>query len=159
MMNSRWRNLLLAGGCLVVCFLPGVFGGRFVPGVWYQGLAKPALTPPGWLFPVAWTALYVMMGVSLFIVLRKTAGSATPKAALSAFALQLLLNGLWSWIFFGLHMPALAFAEIVFLWLAIGISAVHFWHIKRAAGLLLLPYLGWVTFAAWLNFSLWRLNL
>ena len=156
-MNSRWRGLLLAAGCLFVCFLPGVFGGRFVPGAWYQALVKPALTPPGWVFPVAWTVLYVMMGISLFLILRQ-AGRAAPKAALTAFALQLILNGLWSWIFFGLHRPMLAFAEIVILWMAIAMSAMQFWQIRRTAGLLLLPYLAWVTFAAWLNLGLWRLN-
>ena len=157
-MNPKWRDFLMATGCLIVCFLPGIFGGRFAPGSWYQGLAKPALTPPGWAFPVAWTVLYMMMGISLFLVLRTTRPS-IPKIALSAFALQLLFNGLWSWIFFGLQRPGLAFAEILVLWLAIVVSAVQFWKIRRAAGLLLLPYIGWVSFAAWLNFGLWRLNL
>ncbi len=157
-MNPRWQRFLTASGCLFVCFLPGIFGGRFAPGSWYQGLVKPALTPPGWVFPVAWTILYLMMGISLFMVLRD-AKHAALKTALPAFALQLILNGLWSWIFFGLQRPGLAFAEILVLWLTIVISAALFWKIRRAAGLLLLPYLGWVTFAAWLNFGLWRLNL
>lgn len=158
MINAGWRRFVMAAACMGVCFLPGLFGGRFAPGQWYQALEKPLLTPPGWVFPVAWTILYLMMGISLFMILRTKRPSAS-KIALSAFALQLVLNGLWSWIFFGLQRPGLAFAEILVLWLTIVFSAVQFWKIRRAAGLLLLPYIGWVAFAAWLNLALWRLNL
>lgn len=156
-MTPRIRDGLLAAGCLIVCFLPGIFGGRFAPGVWYQALDKPLLTPPGWVFPIAWTALYVMMGISLFLVLRESRPK-VPFATMTVFAVQLVLNGLWSWIFFGLQRPALAFVEILALWGAIALSLLLFRRLKPLAGLLLAPYLVWVTFAAYLNFGLWRLN-
>ena len=151
------RDLLLAACCVLVCFLPGIFGSRFTPGDWYAALAKPSLTPPGWVFPVVWTALYLMMGVALLLVLRSGAGSGL-RVALIVYAAQLLLNGLWSWLFFGLHRPGLALLEIVLLWLLIAASVVLFWRLRPLAGALLVPYLAWVGFAAWLNLGLWRLN-
>jgi tryptophan-rich sensory protein len=144
----------MLAACIVVCFLPGVFGGRFQPGPWYEALVKPAWTPPGWAFPVAWTVLYVLMGVSLWLALRAGAG----RTAIAVFGLQLLLNGTWSWLFFGLQRPALALAEILVLWLLILASTVLFWRVRPLAGALLLPYLAWVGFAAVLNAALVRLN-
>ena len=152
------RETLLAIGCLMVCFLPGLLGSRFQPGAWYESLAKPALTPPGWVFPVTWTALYLMMGVALFLVARQHATANGFPLAVSVFASQLLLNALWSWFFFGLQRPALAFLDIVALWFLILASVLLFWRISTVASMLLLPYLVWVGFATWLNFAFWRLN-
>ncbi len=157
-MSSAIRDVLLGVGCVVVCFLPGIIGSRFQPGPWYESLQKPLLTPPGWVFPVAWTILYLLMGVALFVVVRRANIVAEAPAALAIFALQLVLNGLWSWLFFGLQRPGLAFFEISVLWCLILASVVLFWRISVLAGALLIPYLVWVGFASWLNFGLWRLN-
>lgn len=153
-MSSSIRDVASLALCVAICFLPGLFGSQFAPGAWYEQLAKPAWTPPGWAFPVAWTALYALMGVSLWLAWRAGAG----RLALAVFAAQLVLNGLWSWIFFGLQRPGLALVEIVALWLLVLASTSMFWKARPLAGALLLPYLGWVAFAAALNAALVRLN-
>lgn len=156
-MNQALQRSALAFICVIICFIPGIFGSYFRPGEWYLKLTKPALTPPGWLFPIVWTALYLMMGGAMFLVLISFQKQ-MPLAAITVFTLQLVLNGIWSWLFFGLHQPDLALIEISLLWLLILISMILFWRIRPLAGCLLLPYLIWVSFAAWLNFWLWRLN-
>lgn len=156
-MPTATREVLLAAGCIVLCFVPAVVGSRFTPGAWYAALDKPALTPPGWVFPVVWTALYLMMGIALALVVHSRAETGAA-AALAVFVLQLVLNGLWSWLFFGLERPGLALVEIVLLWTAILAATILCWRVRPLAGALLLPYLLWVGFAAWLNLGLWRLN-
>lgn len=151
------RSFLVLCAFLLAAFAAAAFGAFFTPGPWYAALAKPAWNPPAWLFGPVWTVLYVTIGVSGWLVWRQ-AGFAAARGALAVFALQLVLNALWSFLFFGLHRPGLAFAEIVLLWLAILATVVLFWRIKPLAGALLLPYLAWVTFAAGLNLTLWRLN-
>jgi translocator protein len=150
-------QLARLAACIVICFLPALVGGLFPPGEWYAGLTKPALTPPGWVFGPVWTLLYLMMGVSSYLVLGRTSVPGS-RAALAIFGLQLLLNGLWSYLFFGLERPGLALVEILLLWLSILASTLLFWRLRPAAGALLVPYLAWVSFASWLNFGLWRLN-
>ncbi len=142
---------------LVVSLSAGWVGSRFVPGDWYAGLAKPSWNPPSSVFAPVWTTLYVLMGLAAWLVWRQT-GFAGARAALGLFALQLVLNGLWSYLFFGSHQPGVALVEIVVLWLAILATTVGFWRVSVPAGMLLLPYLAWVGFAAALNFQLWRLN-
>jgi tryptophan-rich sensory protein len=110
------------------------------------------------VFPVAWTLLYLLMGVALFLVLRRPGGTSGVSSAVTVFAVQLVLNGAWSWLFFGLHRPGLALLGIGVLWVTILTATFMFWRIHAAAGVLLLPYLGWVGFASWLNFGFWRLN-
>lgn len=135
----------------------GWIGSRFTPGEWYAGLAKPSWNPPGSVFGPVWTVLYVLMGVAAWLVWRR-GGFAGARVALSLFLVQLTLNALWSWLFFGLQNPPLAFVEILVLWCAILATLVSFWKVRPAAGALLVPYLGWVSFAAALNLQLWRLN-
>lgn len=142
---------------LLLCFSAAALGGLFMPGEWYAQLRKPAWNPPSWLFGPVWTALYFMMAVAAWLVWRR-GGFPAQRKALGLFLLQLLLNAAWSPLFFGLHNPALAFAEIVLLWLAILGTLIAFWKTHRGAGAMLLPYLAWVTFAAVLNFTLWQLN-
>lgn len=125
---------------------------------WYPTLVKPSFNPPAWVFGPVWTALYLMMGVAAFLVWRKGTSAPGVGLALGVFAVQLALNGLWSILFFGMQSPALAFAEILVLWLAIVATVVCFWRVVPTAGALLLPYLAWVSFAAVLNGSLWVLN-
>lgn len=142
---------------LAVSFAASVVGSRFMPGEWYAALAKPAWTPPSWIFPPVWTLLYALMGISAWLVWRRV-GFSGAAPALSLFVTQLVLNALWSYLFFGIHRPDLAFFEIVVLWAAILATLILFWRVTAVAGLLLLPYLLWVGFAVALNFALWRLN-
>lgn len=124
---------------------------------WYAGLVRPSFNPPSWVFGPVWTALFLLMGYALYMVWRgpKTQGQ---NIALIVFGVQMVLNTLWSILFFGLQSPGWALVEIVFLWLAILFTIILFWRLNRTAGILLLPYILWVSFAAFLNYSIWRLN-
>jgi benzodiazapine receptor len=151
------RLLISMVGPLLVGGLSGLATARSVT-TWYPTLAKPPFNPPAWVFGPAWTLLYLMMGVALYLVWREGWQRPDVRAAMLLFAAQLVLNGLWSVLFFGLRSPALAFAEILVLWAAIGATAAAFRSIAPAAALLMLPYLAWVSFAAVLNGSIWWLN-
>lgn len=142
---------------LVAAFSAAWFGARFGPGDWYAGLAKPTWNPPNWIFGPVWTLLYTLMAVAAWRVWRK-AGFKNAGPALALHAGQLLLNAAWSWLFFGLHRMDLAFAEILVLWAAILATALAFRRHDRVAAWLMAPYLAWVSFAAVLNFTLWRMN-
>ena len=124
---------------------------------WYSALRKPSWTPPNWLFGPVWAALYLGMAIAAWLVWRR-AGVSAAKLALTLFVLQLVLNVGWSAIFFTLHIPGFAFAEILLLWLLILATAASFWPASRAAAWLMVPYLSWVGFAAALNYAIWRLN-
>ena len=130
------------------------FGAYFTPGPWYAALEKPALTPPNWLFPVVWPILYLAMAIAATLAWRKRPQITT----VAPWLVQLVLNALWSWLFFGLQRPALAFLEITLLWIAIVVNIVVFYRIHKGAAGLLMPYLAWVSFASWLNWQLWHLN-
>lgn len=140
-----------------LCFTiaAAVFGGRFPPGAWYASLDKPPWNPPNWLFGPVWTFLYLAMAIAAW---RAWKSPTLPRGAMLMFTVQLVLNALWSWIFFGLQLPGLAFAEICVLFFGIATTAWLFGKADRLAGMLFLPYLAWVGFAAALNFALWRLN-
>ena len=118
---------------------------------WYLLLNKPFFNPPSWIFAPVWTFLFLLMGFSLYLVWNK-------KNNLFWFWVQLLLNILWSYLFFGLQSPALAFYEIILLWITIVITISKFWKYNKIASYLLLPYLFWVSFASILNFAICRLN-
>jgi len=146
---------------LIICQLAGTIGSIFTaPAItrWYSTLQKPAFNPPNWIFSPVWIFLYLLMGVTLYI-LWQNLPKREAKVALVFFAVQLGLNILWSVIFFGLEMPMLAFFEIIILWVFILLTMVKVSRISRAAVYLLLPYILWVCFAAVLNFFLWRLNI
>ena len=155
--HNQWLGLLLFTAiCLLVEGLSGAMMAHTVPG-WYAGLKKPSWTPPAWVFGPVWTFLYLTMAVAAWLVWSKLglSGASTP---LILFGVQLILNFAWSWIFFGLHLPGIGFLDIVLLWLAILATLIAFWHVTPAAGWLLVPYLAWVTYAATLNFAIWRSN-
>jgi len=154
-MNTTSLFVLL--GFIAACFLAALTGALFRPGDWYEQLAKPSWRPPNWLFAPVWTVLYVTIAVSGWLVWREAgfAGAALP---LAIYALQLGLNAAWTPLFFGLHRPDLGFLDIVLVWLCIVATIVFFCPIHAGAALLLVPYLAWVTFAAALNFAVWRLN-
>lgn len=132
-------------------------GGYFRPGDWYRALAKPSWNPPDFLFPIAWTVLYAMMAVAAWLVYEQAGwpGAAVP---LALWALQLVFNALWSVLFFGIKRMDYALVDVSFLWLAIAATIAMFWPISITAGLLMLPYLAWVSFAAFLNLTILRLN-
>ena len=156
--NPASRALAL-GLFFLACFLAAGLGSLFTMGSlgsWYAGLAKPSWNPPSWLFGPVWTALYAMMAVAGWLVWRR--GGSQSRIALRWFAIQLALNVGWSAVFFGLQLPGLAFIEILALWVAIAATLVTSWKVSRAAGILLAPYLLWVSFASILNFAIWRLN-
>ncbi|MBN2198196.1 tryptophan-rich sensory protein [Candidatus Wolfebacteria bacterium] len=152
---------------IIVCQLAGIIGSFFtvsaIPG-WYNGITKSALNPPAWVFGPAWITLYFLMGISAFLIWLsygkeiEEAKKKIIKKALTIFIFQLILNATWSIIFFGLQNPFLALMEIILLWLAILWIIIYFYKISRLAGLLLLPYILWVSFAIYLNYSIWVLN-
>jgi len=134
--------------------LTGIF---FRPGGWYREIEKPGFTPPDWVFPPAWTVLYAMIAVSGFVAWYKVGFAGAP-GAFALYFLQIGLNGLWSPLFFGAKRPDLATLDIAALWLAIVATIAAFSKLSLTAAFLLVPYLLWVTFAAALTVSIWRLN-
>jgi len=144
------------GVCFAAASLGSAFAARSV-GSWYPGLVKPAWTPPSSVFAPVWSILYVLMGIAVWLVWRRSGPGVTVAVAL--FSGQLALNVAWSALFFGLRSPGAAFAEIVALWLLILATLIAFWRVTPSAAYLLIPYQAWVTFAAALNFAIWRMNV
>lgn len=142
---------------LTLCFLASASAVFVSPGGWYAELSKPSWNPPAWVFGPAWTLLYILMATAAWLVWREGGWKAQSRP-LGFFLAQWLLNALWTPLFFGLHLPGLAFVEILLLWGMILITTVAFWRVKAIAGVLMLPYLAWVAFAAALNFAIWRIN-
>ena len=151
---AKWLWLLF---WIAVCFAAAAAGARFSPGEWYENLNRPSWAPPNWLFGPVWTALYLCMALAAWLVTTQE-GFENAKLPLAVFLLQLCLNALWSWLFFGLHRMDFALADILLLDAAIAATIMLFWRIVPLAGYLLVPYLAWVLFATALNFSYWRLN-
>jgi tryptophan-rich sensory protein len=151
------RSFLGLAGWLLITATAAASGVLTPPGSWYQGLQKPPFTPPDWLFPVAWTLLYVMMAVAAWLVWRRT-GLRNGLPALLPYVAQLGANGLWSVVFFGWHLPGVALLDLFLLWVLILLTIWRFRVVTRSAALLLMPYLAWVTFAAYLNAGVWWLN-
>ena len=156
---TRSRQILGLTAWLLVCFGAAAVGGAASAraGDFYAQLVRPAWAPPSWLFAPVWTLLYLMMAVAAWLVWR-TRGFAGARGALTLFLVQLALNALWTWLFFAWRLGAAAFAEILLLWVLIAATAFLFWRVRPVAGLLLLPYLAWVTFASALTFAVWRGN-
>jgi len=146
---------------LLISLGVGLFASQFTaPYVadWYTDLAKPEWAPPDVVFTPVWTLLYIMMAVAAWLAWHK--GHLAPTAPpLLLFFLQLALNAMWWVIFFAHQQPGLAFVEIILLWIVILATIVSFWRIERLAGLLMVPYLFWVAYAAALNYTIWRMNL
>lgn len=125
---------------------------------WYSTLNKPSFNPPNWVFGPVWTTLYTMMGIAVWMVWNKGISNPTVRMAVILFAIQLVLNSLWTFIFFYFHLTGWAFVEIIILLAAILLTTIWFFRISTASGILMLPYIAWVSFASVLNFSLWWLN-
>jgi len=159
MMNVNFQKLVL---CIGLCFLFAFAGSLFTPqpgSEWYYTiLKKPSWNPPDWLFPPAWSLLFLLMGSALYLVVEQGYAKMKIRGALAVFGAQLVLNLCWSATFFGLHSPSLALGVIVLLWLAIVLTIVKFRSVSPVAGYLLIPYLLWVSFASYLNYTIWQLN-
>jgi benzodiazapine receptor len=160
-MKINFNEILKMIISIIICQLAGVIGSVFTsPAIpsWYVTLSKPSFTPPNWVFAPVWTSLYLLMGISAFLVWRRGIDNPQVNLALRFFIIQLVLNSFWSVLFFGLRSPLLGFVEIILLWFFILLTIINFFKVLNTAGILLLPYILWVSFAAVLNFSLWRLN-
>lgn len=146
-------------GWLLASFATGAIGGfaSIDAAGFYGKLVQPSWAPPAWLFGPVWSVLFILMGVSAWLVWREH-GFRGAGAALKLYAAQLVANALWTWLFFAWQLGAMALAEIALLWLLIAATITMFWRLHRLAAILLAPYLAWVSFAAALNFALWRLN-
>ena len=152
-----WRSIAGLIGWIALCWAVASFGAVFKPGAWHAELTKPSWNPPNWVFAPVWSTLYTLMAISAWRVWRE-GGFEARLLPLALFISQLAVNGLWSWLFFGLHQPLLGFIDIAALWILLLGTIVTFWGACRLAAWLLVPYLAWITFAACLNFALWRLN-
>lgn len=151
------RSAAALTSCAAACFAIAAIGGLAPKGDWYGLLDKPAWTPPSWAFGPIWTILYAMMAVAAWLVLRRD-GYRESRLSLGTFGIMLLLNGAWSWIFFGLRAPGWAFAEVVVLAVVTGAAAVFFSARSTLAGLLMIPVLLWTIFAGTLNLAIWQMN-
>lgn len=159
--NRKLKDIVKLIVSIVACQCAGLVGSIFTMSAiptWYATLEKPTFTPPNWLFAPAWVTLYLLMGISAFIIWRRGWDNRPVKVALSVFLIQLVLNAFWSVAFFGLESPLYGVIVIVALWVAILLTILRFFNISTTAGILLLPYILWVTFAAVLNVSILVLN-
>lgn len=155
MLRNQW---LVLAGFILVCLVTGGLGGWATAQSvtdWYPTLVKPSWNPPNWIFSPVWTALYLMMAVAAWLVWRS---GGNIRGAMILFFSQLALNFAWSFLFFGARSPWLGLMDITMLWLALVITVIVFFQKSAAAGLLMLPYLAWVSFATILNLAIWRLN-
>lgn len=155
---SSFVKLLIA---IAIPVLVGGISGFFtVTGVesWYQTIQKPSWNPPNWVFGPVWTTLYIMMGIALWLVWKEDTSRELKMIAAILFGVQFILNFFWSFIFFKLEQPGFAFLEILFMWVAILATIFAFAQVNKTAAWLLVPYISWVSFAAILNFTIWRLN-
>lgn len=157
--SSAVKRTLGLAGWLLAGFVTAALGGIASSDApaFYGQLVRPSWAPPAWLFGPAWTVLFLLMSVSAWLVWRRH-GFDGAGSALRLFIVQLVVNALWSWLFFAWHQGALALADIVVLWLLIAGTILLFWRLHRVAAVMLVPYLAWVSFAAALNFAVWRLN-
>jgi translocator protein len=145
----------------IICQSAGLIGSIFTaPNIkgWYNNLNLPWLRPPNWLFAPVWLTLYTLMAVSLYLIWQQGLKNNKVKIAFVVFIIQLFFNSLWSILFFGWQNPLLGLIDIVWLWLMIVISMILFWPLNKTASLLLVPYFLWVSFATYLNYSIWQLN-
>ncbi len=146
---------------VAIPLLAGVTSGFFTAsgvGTWYQTIQKPSWNPPGWIFGPVWTTLYILMGIALYLVWKSDAATAVKKTAILLFAIQLLLNFFWSFIFFNQHQVGWALVEILVMWVFILLTIFAFASVNKTAAWLLVPYISWVSFAFLLNYTIWKLN-
>jgi tryptophan-rich sensory protein len=155
------KNFLVFMLCLVLCYAAGAIGSIFtfqsIP-TWYAGLVKPPLNPPNWIFGPVWSALYTLMAIAVFLVVKKGFATEGVKLAVYVFAAQLVFNTLWSVVFFGARTTFMPIFIIVALWISILACIILFWKISKTASIMMMPYLLWVSFASYLNIGVFILN-
>ena len=156
-MNSFIKLFISIFICMAVGGISGYLTASEIPG-WYMSLNKPGFNPPNCIFALVWTTLYILMGISFWMVWKSSAEEAVKNRAMVFFIIQLVLNFFWSIIFFSFHQLGFAMIEIVLMWIFILFSIISFYPISKAASYLLIPYICWVSFASVLNFAVWRLN-
>lgn len=156
-LNNIEKLIVSVVVCQIAGLIPAVFVYRPFPS-WYNNLAKPSFTPPGWVFAVVWPALFLLMGLAAYLVWSTAMNSDGKNIAMLFFWLQLFINMLWSFIFFLMHSPLLAFLELMVLWVAIVLTIGKFYRVSKAAAWLMVPYLLWVTFAGVMNFAVVIMN-
>jgi tryptophan-rich sensory protein len=155
------NSLLTLVGAIVLCNLAGLLGSLVTitgSGSWYESLVKPAFNPPSWVFAPAWTTLYILMGIALFLVIMEGRKGSDVRIPLVLFGIQLVLNAIWSFAFFGLESPLAGVIVILLLWVFIAATMVTFYPVRKLATVLLIPYILWVSFASVLNYSIYILN-
>ena len=158
-LENAYPKLTLLGWIVLILGLGSGIGIFFGPDTWFQTLVKPTWNPPGWLFGPVWTLLYISIGISVWLVRRElNTSKATLNYAMRLFWLQLLLNLVWTPVFFGLHSPFVAFIVICMLWITVLLTVTAFSRISLKAAYLLIPYLAWISFALILNGTIWLLN-
>lgn len=155
---NKWLKIV---AFIIICQMAGLIGSIFTfPSIptWYASLNKPSFSPPNWLFGPVWITLYTLMGISAYIIWEKGIKKKEIKVAIGLFSAQLILNSIWSFLFFGLQNPLFAFVEICILWIFILATIISFFRIDRKAAYLMVPYILWVSFALILNYSIYLLN-
>ncbi|MCR4313680.1 MAG: tryptophan-rich sensory protein [Candidatus Uhrbacteria bacterium] len=155
--STQFLTLILSIALAQAAGLIGSFFTVSSVGTWYATLTLPSFAPPSWVFGPAWITLYTLMGIAAYLVWRERRQKIA-RTALAVYGVHLVFNALWSVIFFGLRNPGLAFVEIILLLILIVFTTILFWRIDRRAGWLMMPYILWTSFAAYLNFSIWILN-
>lgn len=156
-MKPKWKSLVIA---VAIPLAVGGLSALLTRGNMelFDIIRKPPLSPPGWLFPVVWTILYILMGLASWLVFTSDKNMLEIERALWPYGIQLIVNFFWSIIFFNWSMYLLAFFWLILLWVLILVTAVRFYRVTPAAGYFLAPYLLWVTFAGYLNYGIWKLN-
>lgn len=160
-MKFNKQKFLRFLGSMSICFGAAFIGGLFTASSiadWYQYLAKPSFSPPSWVFGPVWTLLYLLMGISLYLIWEKGLKNRKVKDVFILFIVHIFFNVLWSVLFFGLRTPFLAFADIIVMWITLAAVIVLSSRLNKYSPLLLIPYLFWISFALLLNFSIWKLN-
>ena len=156
-MNTYLKLFISIFICLIIGGLSGYFTVSEIS-TWYATLNKPSFNPPNWIFSPVWTTLYILMGISFWLIWKNNDNVSLKNRAMLYFVMQLIFNFFWSIIFFKFHQLGFAFIEIILMWIFILFSIISFFPISKAASYLLIPYICWVSFASVLNFSIWRLN-
>lgn len=157
-LSIHWKLAI----CIIICQATGIISGLLtntLNNVWYDTIVKPTWNPPGYIFAPVWTILYLLMGISLWIIWKSNTIESQKKEACLLFAIQLFLNFWWTILFFKFHSPIAAFVEIIVMIALIALTMYRFSEISKTAAWLLFPYISWVCFAAILNYNLWKLNL
>ena len=160
-MNFKLPKVLKLAASIIICLSAGAIGSIFTisqVNSWYLTLNKPFFNPPSWVFSPVWTTLFILMGISLYIVWNKGIERRNVKQALYIFGIQLILNVSWSAVFFGMENLLGGLIVIILLWIAIFITIIRFKKISKPAAYLLIPYIAWVTFAGLLNLVIWIIN-